>query len=121
MKNVNSIIRRTQQALNTKAIAAILAACCAVFMAAAPSIAVAAEKSPVAKTAQSQQALTKVNINQADAKALASALNGVGLKKAEAIIAWREKFGKFVRIEQLTEVKGIGEKTLERNRGVIAL
>jgi competence protein ComEA len=57
-----------------------------------------------------------VNINRADAQMLSDGLKGVGLKKAEAIIQWRERNGDFNSLEQLLEVKGIGEKTLRDNR-----
>lgn len=62
-----------------------------------------------------------VSINQADAQTLADTLKGVGLKKAEAIVAWRQQNGKFTKLEQLLEVKGIGEKTLALNKGKIRL
>lgn len=62
-----------------------------------------------------------VNINTADAKALADALNGVGPAKAEAIVAWREANGPFQSVEQLAEVRGIGLRTVELNRDVITL
>ncbi len=62
-----------------------------------------------------------VNINTADAKQLADALNGVGPAKAEAIIAWREANGPFQSVEQLAEVRGIGLRTIELNRDVITL
>ncbi|PVZ87334.1 competence protein ComEA [Serratia sp. S1B] len=58
----------------------------------------------------------KVSINQADAEELARALNGVGLKKAEAIIRYREQNGPFTQVEQLQEVPGIGPSLVERNR-----
>jgi competence protein ComEA len=57
-----------------------------------------------------------VNINNADAQMLTDGLKGVGPKKAEAIIQWRERNGGFNSLEQLLEVKGIGEKTLQDNR-----
>jgi len=57
-----------------------------------------------------------VNINSADAVTLASNIKGVGVKKAEAIVAYREKHGRFGRIEGLQRVKGIGAKTVEKNR-----
>jgi competence protein ComEA len=60
-----------------------------------------------------------VNINTATAAELSAALNGVGGSKAEAIIRYREQFGAFESVEELTEVKGIGTATLERNRGMI--
>lgn len=60
---------------------------------------------------------SQVSINQANAEELASALNGVGLKKAEAIVRYREQNGPFTEIEQLQEVPGIGASLLEKNRG----
>jgi competence protein ComEA len=62
-----------------------------------------------------------VNINSADAATLAGALSGVGQSKAEAIVRYREQFGPFESVEELTEVKGIGAATVERNRARIRL
>jgi competence protein ComEA len=64
---------------------------------------------------------SKVNINEADAATIAAVLNGIGASKAEAIVAYREKHGAFSSVEELSEVKGIGLATLERNREKIAL
>ncbi len=66
-------------------------------------------------------AVQKVSLNKADADTLASILNGVGIKKAEAIVAYRKANGKFKSINQLTEVKGIGESILEKNKALITL
>ncbi|MDR1615300.1 MAG: helix-hairpin-helix domain-containing protein [Campylobacteraceae bacterium] len=54
----------------------------------------------------------KIDLNSADAKTLAS-INGIGDKKAEAIVEYREKNGKFKKIEDVLKVKGIGDKLLE--------
>ncbi|GGB88068.1 hypothetical protein GCM10011352_12550 [Marinobacterium zhoushanense] len=62
-----------------------------------------------------------VNINTASADQIAAALNGVGPAKAQAIVAYREQKGPFTSVEQLTEVKGIGSSTLEKNRDQIQL
>jgi competence protein ComEA len=62
-----------------------------------------------------------VNINTADAATLAAALEGIGLKKAEAIVAHRETKGKFTSVEQLLDVKGIGQVTFEKNRDRIKI
>ncbi len=62
-----------------------------------------------------------VNINTADAELIADILKGIGLKKAQAIVAWREQHGKFTAVEQLSEIKGIGESTLAKNAGRITL
>jgi competence protein ComEA len=56
-----------------------------------------------------------VNINQADAETLASVLSGVGISRAEAIIAYREKNGKFYSAEELSSVRGIGMSTVTKN------
>jgi competence protein ComEA len=55
-----------------------------------------------------------ININTADVETLAT-LNGVGQTKAEAIVAYRDANGPFESAEQLTEVKGIGQATVEKN------
>ena len=60
-----------------------------------------------------------VNINTADAEAIARELNGIGLAKAEAIVAYRNQHGAFNTPEELVKVKGIGERVLEKNRGDI--
>ncbi|MGV3346701.1 helix-hairpin-helix domain-containing protein [Enterobacteriaceae bacterium LUAb1] len=57
----------------------------------------------------------KVSINNATAEQLAAAMAGVGLKKAESIVSYREKYGTFTQLEQLSEVPGIGRALLERN------
>ena len=61
----------------------------------------------------------EVNINTADAQSIASSLNGIGLKKAEAIIAWRTENGNFTDLAGLQNVKGIGQKTVEKNKADI--
>ncbi|MCZ6803328.1 MAG: helix-hairpin-helix domain-containing protein [Proteobacteria bacterium] len=54
-----------------------------------------------------------VNINTADKESLMAAIQGVGEKRAEAIIAYREENGPFKSVEELSEVKGIGSATIE--------
>jgi len=60
-----------------------------------------------------------VDINIANASALAKNISGVGIKKAEMIVAYREKHGMFKKVEDITKVKGIGAKLLEKNRDVL--
>ncbi len=67
------------------------------------------------------QSLFAVNVNTADAGTIAEELKGIGAKKAQAIVEYREANGKFKTIESLTEVKGIGLKTVEKNRESIEL
>ena len=60
-----------------------------------------------------------VNINTADAQTIAAALQGIGLSKARAIVEYREKHGPFKSADDLSLVKGIGERTVEINRSDI--
>ncbi|MDW3095246.1 MAG: helix-hairpin-helix domain-containing protein [Gammaproteobacteria bacterium] len=66
-------------------------------------------------------AASPININQATAQQLAENLKGVGLKKAQAIVRYREKIGGFQTQDQLLDVKGIGTATLDKNQGIILL
>jgi len=61
-------------------------------------------------------AVDKVNINTADAETLAGMIDGVGEKKAAAIILYREENGPFEMVEDLVNVKGISDGILEKNR-----
>ncbi|MBI2969752.1 MAG: ComEA family DNA-binding protein [Gammaproteobacteria bacterium] len=56
-----------------------------------------------------------VNINTADKETLMS-IKGIGEKRAEAIIAYREQYGPFKSVEQLLEVQGVGNAILDENR-----
>jgi len=57
-----------------------------------------------------------VDINTADAETISIELNGIGLAKAKAIVEYREKYGPFKNPEDLSLVKGIGDRTVELNR-----
>lgn len=63
----------------------------------------------------------RVDINTADAATLARVLEGVGPARAAAIVEHRRRHGPFRRAEDLARVKGIGPRTVERNRGRIAV
>lgn len=65
--------------------------------------------------------MAPININTASAEQLSERLNGVGMKRAENIIKYRDTNGDFTSVEQLLSVTGIGEKVLEKNRSNIAL
>jgi competence protein ComEA len=62
----------------------------------------------------------KVNINTADQKAL-EALPGLGPAKAKAVIEYREKNGAFRSVDDLKNVSGIGEKTIEDVKGKVTV
>lgn len=61
-----------------------------------------------------------VDINNATVEEFAS-LKGVGTKKAEAIVEYRKTIKCFESLEALSSVKGIGEKTVEKNKADLVL
>lgn len=63
----------------------------------------------------------RVNINTADAATLDRVLLNIGPSKAQAIVAYRKANGPFRSIDQLALVKGVGLKTIEKNRARILL
>jgi len=71
--------------------------------------------------ATSAYAADKVNINTADAAAIDAVLVNVGPAKAQAIVDYRKANGAFKSAEELAMVKGIGLKTVEKNRDRIEL
>jgi competence protein ComEA len=62
-----------------------------------------------------------VNINGADAEQIADALNGIGLVKAQAIVDYRTSNGSFSSADQIVLVRGVGEKTYQKNKVDILL
>ncbi len=68
---------------------------------------------PITQTIATADNMQMIDINQADALAL-SAIKGIGFKKAQAIVAYRQLHGDFTDIQQITLVKGIGPKMLLR-------
>ena len=83
--------------------------------------AVAAAPLTPARGAAPAAAVERVNINTADAATLDRVLVNIGPAKADAIVAYRKTNGPFRSIDQLALVKGIGLKTIEKNRGRILL
>ncbi|QTS88482.1 helix-hairpin-helix domain-containing protein [Ectopseudomonas khazarica] len=89
-----------------------------------PLAATAAEtpKAEPAKAAAAQVAQTGlVNLNTADVATLQRELAGIGVTKAQAIVAYREEHGDFATVDELLEVKGIGKATLEKNRDKLSV
>lgn len=62
-----------------------------------------------------------VNVNTATAEEISQNLKGIGLSKAQSIVAYREANGAFTHVDELVNVKGIGLKTVDQNRGMILL
>jgi competence protein ComEA len=62
-----------------------------------------------------------VNINTADPATLSRELKGIGMKRAEAIVEYRRKFGPFKSADELALVKGIGPAAIQKNREFIRI
>ncbi|RKZ37901.1 MAG: competence protein ComEA [Gammaproteobacteria bacterium] len=57
-----------------------------------------------------------LNINAANAETLAEAIKGVGMKRAEAIVAYRQEHGPFKNVDALIQVRGIGQSIVDGSR-----
>lgn len=62
-----------------------------------------------------------VNVNTASAEEIAASLNGIGPSKAALIVEYREANGPFTHADELVNVKGIGVRTIDKNKDMILL
>lgn len=104
---------------SSKSIAGVFQRAVLVLAAAAVCQGASAQNEPA--PAPKPAAVEQVNINEADASTLADVLQGVGQSRARAIVEYREQNGPFDSLEELSEVKGIGEATVNLNRERIVL
>jgi competence protein ComEA len=79
------------------------------------------KQAKLTKNLKAVKADTKINLNSAGAEEIAASLTGIGIKKAVAIVEYRKQHGEFKSLEELTLVKGIGDKTLAKNHQRILL
>ncbi|MDP5290883.1 helix-hairpin-helix domain-containing protein [Oceanimonas sp. CHS3-5] len=63
--------------------------------------------------------VTSININTATQDQLAQ-LSGVGPAKAQAIVEYRDDNGPFTSVDDLVQVRGIGEATVDKNRHLLS-
>ena len=56
-----------------------------------------------------------INLNTADASTLAHAFKGIGKKRAEAIVLYREEHGRFKSVSELAHIRGLGLSFVTRN------
>ncbi|MTH44733.1 helix-hairpin-helix domain-containing protein [Intestinirhabdus alba] len=110
---------------------ALTLACSGISLGAQAAVAgqktVAQERAAAGGSAQAKvptsgsDAVGRVSINAASAEELARVMNGVGLKKAQAIVNYREEYGPFKAVDDLKQVPGLGSALVERNLAVLAL
>ncbi|GAB5991703.1 ComEA family DNA-binding protein [Aeromonas enteropelogenes] len=83
-----------------------------------PSLAAEQMQTKQTTTTTAAKESGKLNLNTATLAELTT-LKGIGEKKAQAILEYREKQGKFTSVDQLADVTGIGPATLEANRDMM--
>lgn len=81
---------------------------------------VSAAEQSVKPTVAAVKMAEKININTASNEQLAT-INGIGVKKAQTIIDYRNEHGNFAHLEDLIKVKGIGDSTLKKIEPFIML
>lgn len=76
------------------------------------------QKPPIVKhlPEKTKSVSNKIDLNKANLSQLAGSFKGIGKKRAEAIIAYRESHHGFKSLEELAEVKGIGQHFLDTHR-----
>ena len=97
---------------------ALLATLVVCLMLAAPSAAAAAAQGKPSPAAKAAPAV--INLNTASAAQI-EALPGVGASTAKRIIEYRDKNGGFKKVEELMNVKGIGEKSFLKLKALITV
>ena len=74
----------------------------------------------IASNIKSAETTKRVNINTASTVELQN-IPGVGEKKAQTIIDYRNKHGAFKKVQDLTKVKGIGTKSFQKMKPFIEI
>jgi competence protein ComEA len=80
----------------------------------------AGQQKPARSKPQVATAAAPVNLNTASVSEIAT-LPGVGPKAAQRIVEYRQKNGGFKKIEELMNVKGIGEKSFLKLKPLITV
>lgn len=62
-----------------------------------------------------EQTIRKINLNKADAQTLTNSYKGIGKKRAEAIVSYRETHGGFKSVEELAVVHGLGKTFVKKH------
>ena len=118
MENNNNAEKFTIKILISTAIAMAAVILCynAIFVPKMPPISVSVSGETIKSPSDSYEntQVEKVNINTADKDTLSENLTGIGPAIAERIISYRNHYGGFQTINELKNVKGIGDKIFEK-------
>ena len=118
MENNNNAEKFTIKILISTAIAlaAVILYYNAIFVPKMPPISVSVTGKNIKSPSDSYKStqVEKVNVNTADENTLSENLTGIGPAIAERIISYRNHYGGFQTIDELKNVKGIGEKIFEK-------
>lgn len=90
------------------------------LLCALPSAAVAAQSKSAARSSAKPASTAIVNLNTASASDL-EGLPGIGAKTAARIVEYRQKNGPFKKVEELMNVRGVGEKNFLKLKPQIAV
>ncbi len=118
MENNNNAEKFTIKILISTAIAMAAVILCynAIFVPKMPPISVSVTGKTIKSGSDSYEKIQveKININTADEETLSENLTGIGPAIAERIISYRNHYGGFQTIEELKNVKGIGDKIFQK-------
>ena len=71
--------------------------------------AIAQEAKPSVSPPPTESVLSKISLNQATVQELTGSFKGIGKKRAEAIVSYRDEHGGYKSIEDLAQVRGLGK------------
>jgi|GEM_PF-1651912 len=78
-----------------------------------PVMAFAESSSVTTTSAASSSVAARININTAEADAIAGKVKGIGKGRAEAIVSYRKEHGPYQSFDDLTKIKGISESFIK--------
>ncbi len=95
--------------------AAMFAVVLSFFAVSLPSQVIAQDSKSVSPVSQAQSETKKININKASAQELVGSVKGIGIKRAEAIVSYRDAHGGYKSINELSQVKGLGKMFVDNH------